>query len=103
WGGQGVIADRSKELLGASDAGIALYRRMLMEEMDRVAAGEDPLGTVRDPAKNTYIKLPIERNKSAGENLDYVLSILNAYAPQYPPMTAQLKELSTNHGCRTSV
>jgi 5,5'-dehydrodivanillate O-demethylase len=42
WETQGVIADRSREVLGASDRGIVLYRRMLSEQIDRVERGEAP-------------------------------------------------------------
>ena len=59
WVGQGRIADRTKELLGASDRGIVMVRRRFFEEMARVAAGEDPKGTIRDPAKNRSVALPI--------------------------------------------
>lgn len=42
WETQGVVADRSREVLGASDRGIVLYRRMLSEQIDRVERGEEP-------------------------------------------------------------
>ena len=38
--GQGVIHDRSKEHLGASDAGVALIRRILFREIDAIRAGQ---------------------------------------------------------------
>ena len=31
---------------------VFLYRRVLLENVERVGRGEDPLGVVRDPAKN---------------------------------------------------
>jgi 5,5'-dehydrodivanillate O-demethylase oxygenase subunit len=40
--GQGVIHDRSKERLGASDAGIALLRRIIFRELDAIRAGRPP-------------------------------------------------------------
>jgi len=52
WVGQGPISDRTQEHLGQSDKGIILYHRLLDEQMDRVAKGEDPMGTVRDPKEN---------------------------------------------------
>jgi len=60
---QGPIVDRTRENLGSSDCGIVLYRRMLLEQIDRVAQGLDPLGIVRDPARNVMIELPQEREK----------------------------------------
>jgi 5,5'-dehydrodivanillate O-demethylase len=40
--GQGVIADREHEILGRSDAGIALLRRVFTRETDALAAGRTP-------------------------------------------------------------
>jgi 5,5'-dehydrodivanillate O-demethylase oxygenase subunit len=59
---QGDVTDHAAEHLGRSDRGVVLYRETLLQQMERVAKGEDPLGVVRDPAKNTpWIDLPIER------------------------------------------
>lgn len=52
WIAQGPISDRAREHLSAGDTGVVLYRRMLMEAMDAVARGEDPIGVIRDPAEN---------------------------------------------------
>jgi 5,5'-dehydrodivanillate O-demethylase len=48
WETQGVIADRTQEHLGASDKGVALLRKIMFEEIERVQRGEDPLGVFRD-------------------------------------------------------
>ena len=40
--GQGTIADREHEILGRSDAGIALMRRIFLREMDAVREGGSP-------------------------------------------------------------
>jgi 5,5'-dehydrodivanillate O-demethylase oxygenase subunit len=61
WVTQGDIAERHLEKLGASDVGIILYRQVLKEQIDRVERGEDPLGVIRDPAKDQVIELPRER------------------------------------------
>jgi hypothetical protein len=45
------IADRTKENLGASDNGIALYRRVLRREIKKVEEGVDPMFTFRDAAR----------------------------------------------------
>jgi 5,5'-dehydrodivanillate O-demethylase oxygenase subunit len=49
WETQGPIADRTQEHLGASDKGVALLRKTMFEEIERVRRGEDPLGVSRDP------------------------------------------------------
>ncbi len=70
---QGDISDRSTENLGQSDRGVALYRRCLHEQLERIERGEDPMGVVRDPALNEpFIKLPLERH------VDYDLSGVQA-------------------------
>jgi 5,5'-dehydrodivanillate O-demethylase oxygenase subunit len=60
---QGPIADRTREHLAGSDRGIALLRRLLLEQIDKVAGGEDPLGIVRSTEKNQLIELPQEQEK----------------------------------------
>lgn len=63
WLTQGTVADRSRENLGASDMGIAMYRRMLKREIKKMERGEDPMGVIRDPARNQRIDLPNEVGK----------------------------------------
>lgn len=58
WVGQGPIADRSRENLGASDRGIAMVRRRFFEDIEAVAAGQDPKGVLRDRTANQRIALP---------------------------------------------
>jgi 5,5'-dehydrodivanillate O-demethylase oxygenase subunit len=60
---QGTIADRTIEHLGTTDKGLILYRKLFADQIEKVARGEDPIGTVRDPAKNTpMISIPRERD-----------------------------------------
>jgi 5,5'-dehydrodivanillate O-demethylase len=77
---QGEVTDHSLENLGASDRGVVLYRKTLLQQMERVQRGEDPLGVVRDPARNTpWIDLPIERR------LGYTFSgVQSSAAYDYP-------------------
>ncbi|MBB3181661.1 aromatic ring-hydroxylating dioxygenase subunit alpha [Variovorax sp. Sphag1AA] len=51
WVGQGRIADRTRENLGASDRGIAMLRRRLFEDIDAVQSGRDPKGVLRARSK----------------------------------------------------
>ena len=59
WVGQGKIADRTQEHLATSDRGIIAMRKRFVDDMERVARGEDPKGIVRDPARNVCIEMPI--------------------------------------------
>lgn len=60
WMSQGPVVRREKENLGASDTGVALLRRLLEEQIDVMNRGEDPMGVIRDPAKNQNITLERE-------------------------------------------
>lgn len=42
WETQGAIADRTREHLGASDTGVAMFRTMLESQLERIAAGQNP-------------------------------------------------------------
>jgi 5,5'-dehydrodivanillate O-demethylase len=64
WRTQGDIADRSLEHLGSTDRGVTMFRRMLHRELDKVAAGEDPMLVNRDPASDVPLDLPIEHDKA---------------------------------------
>jgi 5,5'-dehydrodivanillate O-demethylase len=62
WTGQGPVSDRTAEHLATSDAGILLFRNLLLENIERVERAEDPLGVIRDPATNwPHISLRGER------------------------------------------
>ncbi len=60
---QGRIAQRDRERLGTTDTGVILFRNMLNRELLKVERGEDPIGVIRDPAKNDVIAFPLERDK----------------------------------------
>lgn len=68
WVGQGRIADRTQEHLGASDRGIVAIRRRFFQEMEAIAAGAEAKGTIRDPAKNVRVPLPMmDRDRVLGD------------------------------------
>ena len=58
WETQGARWDRTQEHIGASDRGIVLVRKMLLEQIDIIREGGDPLGLIRDPERNRVIELP---------------------------------------------
>jgi 5,5'-dehydrodivanillate O-demethylase len=55
WETQGPLYDRTKEHLGASDRGVAMWRKLLREQIEIVRGGGEPMALVRDPAKNEMI------------------------------------------------
>ena len=57
WVGQGPIMDRTKEYLATSDKGVILYHNLLLDSIDRVERGEDPMGVIRDGAKNEMLEI----------------------------------------------
>jgi 5,5'-dehydrodivanillate O-demethylase len=69
WVGQGPIADRSQENLGASDRGIAMIRRRYFEDIEAVAAGRDPKGVIRDAAANQRVVLPSDHRSFFQEGM----------------------------------
>jgi 5,5'-dehydrodivanillate O-demethylase len=74
WLSQGPVAPRHLESLGRSDRGIVMYRMMLRQAIEAVERGEDPIGTIRDPAVNDpWVPLNFE-----GENSTHKARLLNA-------------------------
>jgi 5,5'-dehydrodivanillate O-demethylase len=59
WIGQGAIAERDKEFLGASDLGITMIRRRFLKDLETVAAGGDPKAIIRDAEKARHVVLPV--------------------------------------------
>ena len=55
--GQGAVADREREILGRSDAGIALLRRIYRRETELLSSGEPT--KVWTPLKEA-VELPIQ-------------------------------------------
>jgi 5,5'-dehydrodivanillate O-demethylase len=91
WVTQGPIADRTRENLGASDKGVALYRKVLRRELDKLSRGEDPIGIVRDPARNQQIDLPNERKKH--HNSDGFASFMMRTHAKYSPVAMEIAAL----------
>jgi hypothetical protein len=55
-------------MLGTSDQGVVMLRRMLSDSIDKVAQGEDPMGIVRDP--DAYDVIGFDAGKNFGEDKD---------------------------------
>lgn len=84
WITQGPIADRTRENLGSTDKGVAMYRKILRRELKKVEEGRDPLAIVRDPVKNRCIVLPNERDKH--HNSDGFASFMLRTHARYSPI-----------------
>jgi 5,5'-dehydrodivanillate O-demethylase len=93
WETQGAIADRSRESLGWSDAGVTLFRKMLRRELKKVAAGEDPMNVIRDPAQNAIIELPLEKFKEHFS--DGFESLLRRHMASFSPIADDLIRVFT--------
>jgi 5,5'-dehydrodivanillate O-demethylase len=96
WITQGPIADRSVERLGSTDEGVTQFRHMLWRELKKVQAGEDPLGTVRDPKINTTIALPVEKDKH--HFIDGFASLLSRTHMRYSPIANDLVKVFATSG-----
>ncbi len=90
WVSQGPIARRDLERIGTTDTGVILYRNMLKRELDKVAAGQDPLGVIRDDARADVV-FPLERNKA--HFLDGFEQLLRTTANGFAPCADELIEV----------
>jgi 5,5'-dehydrodivanillate O-demethylase len=91
WISQGPIVDRSRENLGGSDKGVAIYRRVLQRELKKIEKGEDPMGVVRDAGRNARIDLPNERKKH--HNSDGFASFMLRTHARYSPIADDLVKI----------
>jgi len=89
WVTQGPIAKRELERLGWTDRGVILLRKVLDRELERVARGQDPLGTIRAP--HDIIELPVERGKDMFS--DGFASLFRRTQSRYYPYATELLEL----------
>jgi 5,5'-dehydrodivanillate O-demethylase len=88
WETQGPIADRTTEALNSTDRGVTLYRRMLLRELARIEAGEDPKNVHRDPAHDVVIELPLEHKKAIrAEGFE---NLLRRHQIQFSPIANEL-------------
>jgi 5,5'-dehydrodivanillate O-demethylase len=92
WVTQGPVADRTREILGTSDHGIVELRKLLSEQMELIATGEDPIGLVRDPARNLCIRLPQEREKY-GSGKEFLAESITMGHARYSPLLPEILNL----------
>jgi 5,5'-dehydrodivanillate O-demethylase len=67
WETQGPVADRTTEHLSYSDRGVAMLRKLTIEQIERVQQGLDPMGVVRD-ASHPMVDTNIEESSKVEEN-----------------------------------
>ena len=71
WETQGRMADRTREHLVSSDKGLVMFRQILRLQIEAVKKGQDPLGVVRDPAKNGIIEFKVgEIDRVTGKQIN---------------------------------
>ncbi len=83
WVGQGPISDRTREHLATSDRGVVLYHKLLLEQMERVEQGLEPMAVIRDRAENEPM---IELNRE--------VRTLDAFASRYDNSFGKIQELA---------
>ena len=59
WETQGPVMDRTREHLGAADKGVAMFRKLLREQIEAVQRGAPPLGTLVAGAHAGVIELEV--------------------------------------------
>lgn len=92
WVTQGTIADRTRELLVASDRGVALLRRLLLEQLEVVRQGGDPMGVLRDPLENQRIEFAQESDKLRG-GASFLREAIEMSHVRYSPIKHRILEL----------
>jgi 5,5'-dehydrodivanillate O-demethylase len=92
WVGQGPIADRSKEHIGASDLGIVMIRKRLFDDLDAIAQGRDPKAVIRNSNVAKCVELPFFQKKESVEGIP-----LEDYE-KYPLLKARLKAFRHCYG-----
>ena len=63
WYAQGDLTDRTQEHLATADECIVAYRKLLKEQIQRVAQGKEPMNVFRDPARNARLEPPVHSLK----------------------------------------
>ena len=76
---QGAISDRTTEHLATSDKGILLYRKVILENVERVQRGEDPMAVVRDYEVN-FPMIAIDRKSTLAA---FKVGVTNLGGPGY--------------------
>lgn len=71
---QGPIHDRTKEILGTSDRGVMMWRKVAFDSIAAVKAGRDPHGIVRDEGRNDVVRFDAGKNFSDADKSPVIAS-----------------------------
>jgi 5,5'-dehydrodivanillate O-demethylase oxygenase subunit len=71
---QGPIHDRTKEILGTSDRGVVMWRKVAFDSIAAAKAERDPHGIVRDAGKNDVVRFDAGKNFSDADKSPVVVS-----------------------------
>jgi 5,5'-dehydrodivanillate O-demethylase oxygenase subunit len=71
---QGPIHDRTKEILGTSDRGVVMWRKVAFDSIAAVKTGRDPHGIVRDAGKNDVVRFDAGKNFSDADKSPVVVA-----------------------------
>ena len=75
---QGLIADRTKELLGQTDLGIVRFRQIMLEAASDLEKGQSPLGL--DSPEAYYVRSGDAMSKKGTQFLDILQERFGEYA-----------------------
>ena len=92
WVSQGPIADRRNENLVSSDKGIALYRKLLFNQLKNINEGLDPMGVIRDQNENIKISFSQEKEKY-GKGSSFLAESIEMGHAKYSPIKKEILDL----------
>jgi hypothetical protein len=69
--GMGPIQDRSTEHLTARDTPMVITRKQLLKGIQDIQEGRDPLGVIRDPARNHFPRLFARNDTTVPSDTDW--------------------------------
>lgn len=98
WFTQGDVADRTEEHLGASDKGVALFRKQIELNLIKLQQGEDPMNVFRDPEENECLELPVEGAKLGGRTGFFGAGRRTGNSSKYSPILQEAEKIAAETG-----
>jgi phenylpropionate dioxygenase-like ring-hydroxylating dioxygenase large terminal subunit len=94
--GAGAIQDRTREHLVTSDKAIVAARKLLLQGIQDVKQGRDPLHVVRDPARNDFSHLAVVSEVTEGST-DIKQRVAQKIATQRQTLMSTKRDLGPSH------